>query len=71
MFEQRHEAGREGAFDFTDCAELEVTIAGQAFAHLLFQFVLSFSKWRWVIMRSCSSFAGGCSCQRSSTCLHS
>jgi hypothetical protein len=48
MFEQRHEAGREGAFDFTDCAELEVTIAGQAFAHLLFQFVLSFSKWRWV-----------------------
>ena len=48
MFEQRHEAGREGAFDFTDCAELEITVAGQAFAHLLFQFVLSFSKWRWV-----------------------
>jgi hypothetical protein len=48
MFEQRHQAGREGAFDFTDCAELGVTIAGQVFEHLLFQFVLSFSKWRWI-----------------------
>ena len=25
-----------------------MTIAGQVFEHLLFQFVLSFSKWRWV-----------------------
>jgi hypothetical protein len=48
MFEQRHEAGREGSFDFTDAAELGVTIAGEVFSHLLFQFVLSFSKWRWV-----------------------
>jgi hypothetical protein len=48
MFEQRHEAGREGAFDFTDATELSVTVAGQAFAHLLFEFVLSFSKWRRV-----------------------
>jgi transposase InsO family protein len=48
MFEQRHVPGREGAFDFTDCRELGVTIAGQMFVHLLFQFVLSFSKWRWV-----------------------
>ena len=48
MFEQKHQAGREGAFDFTDASELGVTIAGVAFAHLFFQFVLSFSKWRWV-----------------------
>jgi hypothetical protein len=48
MFEQRHEAGREGSFDFTDASELRVTVAGEVFAHLLFQFVLSFSKWRWV-----------------------
>jgi hypothetical protein len=48
MFEQKHEAGREGSFDFTDADELRVTIAGDAFAHLFFQFVLSFSKWRWV-----------------------
>jgi hypothetical protein len=48
MFEQRHEAGREGSFDFTDASELGVTIAGEVFSHLLFQLVLSFSKWRWV-----------------------
>jgi hypothetical protein len=48
MFEQVPEPGREGAFDFTDCTELGVTIAGVAFAHLLFQFILTFSKWRWV-----------------------
>jgi hypothetical protein len=48
MFEQVHPPGREGAFDFTDATELGVTIAGQVFAHLLFQFVLGFSKWRWV-----------------------
>jgi hypothetical protein len=48
MFEQVHPPGREGAFDFTDASELRVTIAGQAFAHMLFQFILSFSKWRWV-----------------------
>jgi hypothetical protein len=48
MFEQVAEPGREGAFDFTDASELGVTIAGEAFAHLFFQFVLSFSKWRWV-----------------------
>jgi hypothetical protein len=47
-FEQTHEPGREGAFDFTDATELGVTIAGQLFVHLLFQFMLSFSKWRWV-----------------------
>jgi hypothetical protein len=56
MFEQRHAPGREGAFDFTDCSELGVTIAGQAFAHLLFQFVLSFSKWRWVVLAFSETF---------------
>jgi len=48
MFAQEHVPGREGAFDFTDATELGVTIAGEVFAHLFFQFVLSFSKWRWI-----------------------
>lgn len=47
-FEQVPVAGREGAFDFTDATELGVTIVGQVFVHLLFEFVLTFSKWRWV-----------------------
>ena len=42
FFEQVPVAGRDGAFDFTDATELGVTIAGQVFAHLLFEFVLAF-----------------------------
>ena len=48
FFEQEHVPGREGAIDFTHGTELGVTIAGQLFAHLLFLFTLSYSKWRWV-----------------------
>jgi hypothetical protein len=46
-FEQEHVAGREAAIDFTHCEELGVTIGGNPFKHLLFEFVLSFSKWLW------------------------
>jgi hypothetical protein len=48
FFEQQHVPGREGAFDFTDCGELGVTIAGKPFEHLLFEFVLTYSSWTWV-----------------------
>ncbi len=48
FFEQVHEPGREAACDFTHASELGVTIAGKLFVHLLFQLVLSFSKWRFV-----------------------
>jgi len=47
-FEQTHVPGREGAVDFTHATDLNVTINGRPFRHLLFQFVLSFSGWRWV-----------------------
>jgi len=46
-FEQVHPPGREAAIDFTHATSLGVTIAGQLFRHLLFQFRLSFSKWTW------------------------
>ncbi|MCL2779868.1 MAG: IS21 family transposase [Polyangiaceae bacterium] len=49
-FEQQHVAGREAAIDFTSCTELGVRVAGSLFRHLLFQFVLSFSGWRWVTL---------------------
>lgn len=48
MFPQEHPPGREGAFDFTHCKELEVTIGGVALVHLLFVFRLGFSGWTWV-----------------------
>lgn len=47
FFEQEHVPGREGAFDFTDATNLGVTICGELFEHLLFEFVLSFSGWTW------------------------
>ena len=56
MFEQRHEPGREGAFDFTDASDLGVTIGGAPFPHLWFQFVLSFSKWRFACLAFSETF---------------
>lgn len=48
FFEQEHVAGEAGQTDFTHGHELGVTIAGEAFPHLLCQFVLPYSNWRWV-----------------------
>ena len=47
-FEQVAVPGREAAFDFTDASDLRVTIRGVPFAHLLFEWVLSYSKWTYV-----------------------
>lgn len=56
FFEQEHVPGREGAFDFTDCRELEVTIGGELFKHLLFEFVLSHSGWTWSCLAYSETF---------------
>lgn len=56
VFPQDHPPGREGAFDFTHCGELGVTIAGVAFVHLLFTFRLSFSGWTWVKLAFSETF---------------
>jgi transposase len=48
MFPQDHEPGQLGAFDFTHCEELGVTIGGVIFVHLMFQFVLAWSGWRYI-----------------------
>lgn len=45
FFPQAHVPGREGAFDFTCANELGITIQGQAFDHLLYEFALSYSGW--------------------------
>lgn len=47
FFPQVHPPGREAQLDFTDAGELRVTIAGQPFTHLFFEFILSHSGWRW------------------------
>jgi hypothetical protein len=48
FFPQDHPPGREGAFDFTHCTELEVTIRGETLVHLLFVFRLAYSGWVWI-----------------------
>ena len=48
--------GREAAFDFTDASDLGVTIRGVAFPHLLFEWVLSYSKWTYVTLAVSETF---------------
>ncbi len=55
-FPQEHVPGREGAFDFTCGNELDVTIGGQLFTHLLFEFVLTFSGWRSICLAFSETF---------------
>jgi hypothetical protein len=56
FFEQEHPPGREGAIDFTNCNELGLTICGVPFAHLLFEFMLSFSTWTWICLARSETF---------------
>ena len=45
FFPQGHAPGRRGLSDFTAMDELRITIAGLAFPHILYHFVLAFSRW--------------------------
>ena len=55
-FQQDHPPGREAALDFTNCNELEVTIQGEPFPHLLFELVLSFSTWTAISLAFSETF---------------
>ena len=46
-FEQKHPPGREAQMDFTHCDSFEVTIGGEPFPHMVFEFILSHSGWRY------------------------
>jgi len=45
FFPQVYAPGHRGLSDFTAMGKLCVTIAGAAFAHILYHFVLAFSRW--------------------------
>lgn len=45
FFAQEHKPGELSQSDFTCMNELEVTIEGKPFAHLLYHFVLTYSNW--------------------------
>jgi transposase InsO family protein len=48
-FAQVREPGHSLQFDWTHANELEITIAGQAYPHLLAHAVLPFSNWEWAV----------------------
>jgi hypothetical protein len=45
FFPQEHHPGELGASDFCHLSSVKVTLAGQAFPHLLYHFVLTYSNW--------------------------
>lgn len=47
FFPQVHRPGEAGQTDFTTANELDVTIAGEPFPHMLCHFVLPYSNWEW------------------------
>ena len=47
FFPQTYQPGARGLSDFTHMEKLAVTIGGVAFAHLLYHFVLAFSRWEY------------------------
>ena len=48
FFPQEHAPGHRGLSDFTAMGELRITIANAPFAHMLYHFVLAFSRWEHV-----------------------
>ncbi len=47
IFRQTHPPGRQGMSDFFKADDLNVTIAGQPFAHRVYHFTLVFSGWEY------------------------
>lgn len=47
FFQQEHRPGEAAQTDFTWATELEITIGGEPFPHMLCHFVLPFSNWQW------------------------
>ena len=56
-FVQEHRAGELCESDFTHLTELGITIGGQAFPHMLYHFVLTYSNWETGTVCPSESFA--------------
>lgn len=48
MFEQSHRPGVMGLSDFTKLKQVEITIGGKPFEHLLYHYRLAYSGWQYV-----------------------
>ena len=60
FFAQRHHPGRLSASDFVSMNDLEITIQGQSFPHLLYHFVLTYSNWETGTVCFSESFESLC-----------
>jgi hypothetical protein len=60
FFAQQHHPGRLSASDFVHMTDLEVTIQGQSFPHLLYHFVLTYSNWETGTVCFSESFESLC-----------
>ncbi|MGH8206885.1 MAG: IS21 family transposase, partial [Steroidobacteraceae bacterium] len=56
FFPQVHVPGEQAQSDFTDMRELQIKIAGEPFAHLLYHCVLTYSNWESVSICPSESF---------------
>ena len=63
IFRQEHIPGRMGISDFTMLKNLEITISGKVFEHILYHFRLSYSGWSFLKVvqggESCSALLEG------------
>ena len=55
-FAQAHIPGKQSQSDWTHCDELEVTLNGKSFPHMLFHFMLPFSRWETASLSYSESF---------------
>ena len=55
-FSQVHHPGDLSASDFSDMSGLDVTIAGQHYAHMVYHFVLTYSNWEAITVCYSESF---------------
>jgi hypothetical protein len=58
FFAQEHRPGEAIQTDFTDASELNITIGGEPFPHLLCHCVLPYSNWDWATPTSSESLLG-------------
>lgn len=56
MFSQIHIAGKQSQSDWTHCTELGVMVDGQPFPHMLFHFMLPYSRWETACISHSESF---------------
>ncbi len=56
FFPQDIPVGKQSQSDFTWCKELNITIAGEPFEHMLFHFMLPYSRWEFASIAFSESF---------------